>query len=153
MVSRDQFDPQELQPRLNAHIRLRPQLGLESLQQFDHDRVLRRSADEATLFVRDDPCLIGVAEAGERGGGRFGVRGREPRAQCLELNDLGVAELAREKCRAILTVEKDRGRLADQYDQQQQQCEAAEQRPRPECQLTTLSPVAAASGASSGTNT
>jgi hypothetical protein len=42
------------------------------------------------------------------------------------LNDLGVPELAREQGRAILTEEKDRGRLADQYDQQQQQCEAAE---------------------------
>ena len=55
--------------------------------------------------------------------------------------------------RAILAKEKDRRSLTDQRDQQQQQREAAEERPRPERQVTTLSPVDAVWGASSGTNT
>ena len=53
----------------------------------------------------------------------------------------------------LLAKKKDCRRLADQRDQQQQQCEAAEQRPRPERQVPTLSPADAVSAASSGTNT
>ncbi len=153
MVAGLQLDPQELQPRLDAQLRLRSQLRLEPSEQLDKHRILRRPSDEAAVFIGDDPRLVGLAEPRERARGPRGIGVGEPGAQRLQLNDLGIAELPRKERRAILAKKKDRGRLADQRDQQKQQDEPSEQRPRPERQVPTLSPAASGLGASSGTNT
>jgi hypothetical protein len=63
---------------------------------------------------------------------RAGVRAFEGSTQCLELDDLGVAELPGNECRAIVPEYHERRGSGEGDDRHQQEHKPAEQRPRPD---------------------
>ncbi len=80
-VSRLQLDPEQLQPRLDAQLRLGSQFGFQPLLQFLEARPLGRPAEQRRFFLRHDARLVGLAELGQRRAraARIGG-GRAPRA-------------------------------------------------------------------------
>src|SRR5262249_31402947 len=110
------------------------------------------AADARSLGFGKNPYAVLLAERFERVPLLARIRGRERRAQRLQLHDLRLVELAREQFGAIVEKQQNgRGkRHADHGDEEHR--EPSEQRTRPERHVV-LSSGAVVSTGSSGTNT